>query len=107
MIRAVLLAAAVTACTANTDTGITASDLTCPPDSTLTYANFGQAFLADNCSSCHTSRDRPSLTTQAAVQSNRAAIIDVAVTSNVMPASGSMTLDERKLLGEWLTCGAP
>ncbi len=107
MIRTILLAALAIACTASTSTGITAADLTCPADSTLTYANFGAAFLSDNCLSCHTSKERPVLTTQAAVQANKATIIDVAVTSSRMPAQGSIAIEERQLLGEWLTCGAP
>jgi uncharacterized membrane protein len=107
MIRTVLLVALVAACATNPSTGITASDVTCPPDSTLTYENFGSAFLADNCLSCHTTQQRPTLATQAAVQANASAIISVAVTGAKMPANGSLAVEERQLLGEWLACGAP
>jgi uncharacterized membrane protein len=108
MIRTVLLAASVLACTSSSSsTGITAADLSCPSDSTLSYANFGSAFLTDHCLSCHASGQQPSLATQAAVQAVRATIISVAVTSSAMPPGGSVSVDERELLGEWLTCGAP
>ena len=106
MIRAVLFAAAAAACTSSSSTGIAASDLECPDDSTLTYTSFGESFLADNCLSCHASR-QPLLTTQAAVKANATAIIGAAVTSTVMPQNGSLSTEERELLGEWLTCGAP
>jgi len=38
-----------------------------------------------------------------------AAVTDGPLTSvkDAMPAGGGMTLDERRLLGEWLVCGAP
>ena len=45
--------------------------------------------------------------TQAAVKAESSQILDAAVYTDAMPGSGSMTLDERKLLGEWLVCGAP
>lgn len=105
MIRAVL-AALTAACAADTSTGIAASEVTCPSGSTLTYENFGQAFVTEHCLSCHASQ-RPTLTTQAAVQASAATIIDAAVTSSVMPAGSSLVIDERRLLGEWLACGAP
>lgn len=106
MIRAVLFAAAVVACTSSSETEIAASDLACPDDSTLTYASFGASFMSDHCLSCHASRS-PMLTTQAAVQANATAIVRAAVTSTAMPQNGSLTVEERLSLGEWLTCGAP
>jgi len=107
MIRAVLLVAPVLAWTSSDATGIAASDLTCPSGSTLTYESFGAAVLSDNCLSCHATKQSPALTTQAAVQANRTAIISAAVTSSRMPQNGSLAIEERQLLGEWLTCGAP
>ena len=107
MIRTLLLATLVAACATNPSSGITSADVTCPPDSTVTYENFGSAFLADNCLSCHTSQQRPTLATQAAVQANATAIINAAVTSTKMPNSRSMAVEERQMLGEWLACGAP
>jgi len=108
MIRTVLFAALVTACTASSpSSGIAASDVTCPPDSTLTYESFGSTFIADNCLSCHTSKEKPNLTTHAAVQGNKGRIMSVAVTGTKMPENGSLAVEERQLLGEWLACGAP
>jgi uncharacterized membrane protein len=48
----------------------------------------------------------PRLMTQAEVKAQATSILDAAVYTDAMPAGGSMTLDERKLLGEWLPCGA-
>jgi len=107
MIRAILFAASVLACTSSSSTGISASDLSCPSDSTLTYASFGSELLSDHCLSCHASKQTPSLATQAAVKTYKSTIISVAVTSSAMPPDGSITIEERELLGEWLTCGAP
>lgn len=102
-----MIAMAAAGCTASSSTGISASDVVCPTGSTLTYENFGSAFLTDNCLSCHTSKERPVLTTQATVQANRSAMISAAVTSARMPAEGDLTVEERQTLGEWLACGAP
>lgn len=87
--------------------GITASEVSCPPDSTLTYENFGKSFFADNCLSCHTSKDRPTLTSAAKIVANKQSIISAAVLSTKMPERASLSTDERALLGEWLSCGAP
>ncbi|HEU4730012.1 MAG TPA: cytochrome c [Kofleriaceae bacterium] len=107
MIRTLLFTVLVTACASSPSSGIAASEITCPPDSTLTYENFGSTLIADNCLACHAAKQRPTLATQAAVQANKAAIINVAVTGTKMPSNGSMSIDERQMLGEWLACGAP
>ncbi len=89
-----------------------ATGAVCPSNSTLTYANFGEAFFADNCLSCHTSRQRPTLTTQAAIQANidyidRLAAAGPNSVNTTMPQQGSVSVEQRTLLGEWLACGAP
>jgi uncharacterized membrane protein len=86
-------------------TGITEADLTC--DTSLSYANFGQAFISTNCSSCHAGKDNPNLSTVSAVKSNSSKILDQAVYTTAMPDGSDLSNDERMLLGEWLTCGAP
>lgn len=96
----------LTAACGATSTGLTSADVTCGSDSSLTYANFGESFISDNCLSCHNTQ-RPVLTTQAAVASNANAILQEAVYTDSMPDGGSLTTDERQLLGEWLSCGAP
>jgi uncharacterized membrane protein len=93
----------VAACTDNA-TGIVESDIAC--DSTLTYANFGQAFITTNCLDCHGGKESPNLSTQSSVQTNTTRILDEAVYSSTMPATGTLTNDERIMLGQWLECGA-
>ena len=108
MKRFIFVLGALSACTSGSSpSGITQQSLTCPPDSTLTYDNFGESFIADNCLSCHTKNDQPHLTSVDAVRSHAAKIISAAVTSTSMPRGSNMTDDERSMLGEWLTCGAP
>ena len=106
MPRRLLLALLLSACTAgSSSTGI--ENVTCPPDSTLTYANFGQALISSSCLSCHTNRQRPKLDTQAGIQANTGSIIELAVYTDAMPQSGDLPLAQRMQLGEWLACGAP
>lgn len=93
------------ACTSSESTGI--SEVSCPTDSTLTYENFGAAFFADNCSSCHASKENPILTTQAQIKAQASRILDEAVYTTSMPEDADLGVDERALLGEWLACGAP
>lgn len=93
------------ACTTGSSTGITSESLTCDPS--LTYANFGSDFFTTNCLSCHATKERPQLTTQSAIQTNKAAILQQAVYTTAMPQDADLTTDERKLLGAWLACGAP
>lgn len=110
LVRFAMLAAIVsaTACVGASSTGL--DPITCPPaGTTLTYANFGDEMIANKCTSesgCH-SRQRPIMLTQTAIQQNSSSIMENAVYTDAMPKSGSMTLDERKQLGEWLACGAP
>ena len=97
-----------TACATNAaPSGITTSDVTCPPDSTLTYANFGEVFIADNCLSCHPTKARPDLSQLTVIQNNPQSLMKVAVTGTSMPKGSSMAIEDRQLLGEWLACGAP
>ena len=93
------------ACTSGaTSTGI--EQLSCSPDSTLTYANFGQQVIETQCMSCHDT-ESPALGTLAQIRSHAGQIMDQAVYTNAMPEDGAMTIEERRLLGEWLACGAP
>lgn len=114
-LAAVLLAAALggtlgaSGCTSNEGK---ATGSTCPPASTLTYQSFGQAFMDANCTSCHAGKERPSLTTQAQIKANLAAIDKTSAagpnaTNTVMPEDGDVSDADRTKLGEWLACGAP
>lgn len=91
-----------------------ATGSSCPENSTLTYANFGQAFIQSNCLSCHGSAgpEDPSLATLEQVQSHiddidRAAAAGPNATNTFMPEGASVSTPERRMLGEWLACGAP
>jgi len=100
-----IIVVAASACTSAQSTGITEASLTC--DSSLTYANFGEAFISTNCGECHAGKESPNLSTQAAVKSNSARILQEAVYTTAMPQNADISNDERTLLGQWLTCGAP
>src|SRR5882724_11102626 len=81
----------------------TATGSTCPTDSTLTYENFGQAFIASNCLSCHTNREQPTLSTQASIVANREEIDLVAAAgpnaiNTQMPEGGSVSTADRQKL---------
>jgi mono/diheme cytochrome c family protein len=101
----------LSACSSTPANGI-ATGSTCPQNSALTYENFGKSFIDTNCLACHASRERPTLTTQAAVQASRDAIDRAAAagpngTNTAMPQDHDVSVDQRTQLGEWLACGAP
>lgn len=100
MLKLLVLFAALSGCKTVRDTGITA---TC--DTTLTYANFGEAFISDNCLDCHASKERPTLSTQAEVQQNASKILDEAVYTTSMPDDADLSDADRQQLGNWLACG--
>ncbi len=108
MIRVAMMSCILAACAGgDTSTGIDTSALSCPPESTLTYEDFGQPMMADNCLSCHAGKERPRLDSVEQIRANTNAIMLEAVETTNMPDSSSMVLEERQLLGEWLACGAP
>ena len=107
-----LLAAAVLAACGNGPGDSTGS--TCPTDSTLTYANFGQAFMRDHCLACHASNgpESPKFDTLAQVQASkgdidRSAAAGPNAVNTYMPDGSSVAEADRRKLGEWLACGAP
>jgi len=95
----------------------------CPPDSTLTYENFGQPFMEAYCTRCHSSEltgeDRmgaPSFHDFDTVFGCRAvsdhidetAAAGPAAVNQSMPPNGDRpSLEERHDLGEWIACGLP
>jgi hypothetical protein len=90
------------------------SGSTCPTDSTLTYATFGQPFVAKYCLSCHRAGgpQTPTLSTLDQIRSNkdvidRSAAAGPNAVNTYMPDGGSVPEAERRQLGEWLACGAP
>ena len=87
---------------------------TCPTDSTLTYTNFGQAFMQSHCLSCHRAGgpESPTLSTLEQVKSHsdvidRSAAAGPNAVNTYMPEGASVPEAERRQLGEWLACGAP
>jgi cytochrome c5 len=96
---------------------------TCPTGSTLTFANFGQTFMTNYCTRCHSSElsgaarngapkfhDYETLSGVKSVSDHidQTSASGPAATNNAMPPSGPFpTDDERKKLGEWIACGAP
>lgn len=104
--RSVFLVALIAGCSSQaSSTGI--DTVACPTASNLTYANFGAAFIHDNCGECHEGKESPSLKTQAQVAKNSSKILDETVYTDAMPEDGNLTIEERRMLGEWLACGAP
>ena len=86
----------------------------CPSGSTLTYENFGQAFMQSNCLACH-AKTGPESPKFDSVEQIRAAAGDIDksaaagpnAVNTFMPDGSSVAEAERRKLGEWLACGAP
>jgi len=101
----------------------TPSGAECSDDSTLTWDTFGQKFLADYCTRCHSSElsgaqrqgapnDHNFDTVQAVraeiEHTDESAAAGPDAVNTAMPIGGpTPTEDEREKLGEWLACGAP
>lgn len=99
------------------------TEAVCPPDSTLTYAGFGEPFMTSYCVRCHSSTlmgpDRQGapllhdFNTLYGVlpfisHIDETAASGPAATNTSMPnGDPTPSLDERTMLGEWLACGAP
>ncbi len=82
MFKRLLLSCVFGACNGASSTGI--ADVSCPPDSTLTYQSHGETFVAEHCLSCHDSTG-PTLTSQSDIQRNAPTILEAAVYTNAMP----------------------
>jgi len=87
---------------------------TCPTTQTLTYANFGQAFIQTHCLACHSANgpESPKLDTLVQVRAaagdiDKSAAAGPNGVNTYMPDGGSVDEAERRKLGEWLACGAP
>ncbi len=94
-----------------------ARDAVCKSEAALTYDNFAGPFLLDWCTGCHSSVLSEGERQEAPVQINFDTLEDIrkhqprimerAVHLQNMPPVGGPTAEERRLLGEWLECGAP
>ncbi len=90
----------------------------CPEGSVLDWENFGAPFLQNWCTGCHSADvagparyGAPvgiDLETPASARHHAARIWARAADGNeTMPPAGGPGAEERRLLGEWLACGAP
>ena len=94
----------------------------CPPDSHLTWENFGEPFLLTWCTSCHSSHlsgeGDPNERQNAPLGSDfdtyahyldwAEDVDDRAGGNNTsMPPAGGPTEAERVMLSEWIACGSP
>jgi hypothetical protein len=95
----------------------------CPPNSTLTYNNFGKPFMESYCTKCHDSEkvgemregapsfhDFDTLNGIKAVSNHidETAASGPAATNTGMPENNPKpSLEERQALGEWIACGMP
>src|SRR3954467_9767781 len=86
---------------------------TCPTDSTLTYASFGQAFMQEHCLACHSASgpESPKLDTLAQIRAasgdiDKSAAAGPNAVNTYMPEGSSVAEADRRKLGEWLACGA-
>ena len=86
--------------------------------SVLSYQNFGALFIANWCRGCHSSGLPADMRQAAPPNSNFDTLAEVQQWSDgilslaggdpaTMPPAGGPSADERALLVEWMTCGAP
>jgi hypothetical protein len=94
------------------------TSLTCPKGTSLTYENFGEAFMLAYCTACHSAHlagsdrngapDGQDFDTANAVKVWRAAILaDTAGATPKMPPADNVSPADAASLSEWLNCGAP
>ncbi len=98
------------ACGGGSDTG---SASLCDDAPVVTWDNFGDGFVTENCQPCHasTSEDRNGAPTGVVFDTREEtlaqadAILAVATgPAPTMPPQGGVTDDDRTLLSYWLTC---
>ena len=80
-----------------------ATGSTCPTGSTLTYANFGQAFMQEHCLACHSARgpESPKFDSIAEIRAessdiDRSAAAGPNAVNTYMPEGGSVPEAERR-----------
>lgn len=103
-----------------------ASQTACPDDSTLTYETFGQNFFETYCVLCHSTENDGAIERNGAPEDvnfnsvelvrplarriDFMAVIGPGREARLMPPRPDdlrPSDDERRMLGEWLSCGAP
>ena len=112
MRRLILLSALLVACS-DGDPKETADTGLCADAPVVTYANFGEGFMTENCQPCHasTTLDRNgapedvSFDTLDDVLGHADRILARSAGDDAqMPPSGGVSADDRYLLSLWLTC---
>ncbi len=99
-----------------------ASGADCPDGSSLTYATFGQKFMADYCLRCHSSEVEGAARMKAPADHNFDSLAEIELyaehidqmaaagpdntNATMPPIEPKPTEEEREKLGEWLACGA-
>ena len=93
-------------------------DFPCPPEgTTLSYENFGRAFIDSNCNTCHA---REASIRHGAPESfqfdtlddihqraDRIFVRGAATNTSMPPGPSDPSPEDRDKLAEWLACGAP
>ena len=96
---------------------------TCPPESTLTYENFGRPFMQSYCLRCHSSsltggarKFAPASHNFDTAQDVKQHRVDIDARAGAGPAGVRESMppdgpkpseEERRKLAQWLACGAP
>jgi uncharacterized membrane protein len=117
MHKALTLAAAIALAVSGCDV-LELADEPCPPTgTTITYANFGKAFFAENCNWCHSQevgdrRGAPegyAFDTLEEIRNHKERIFARAAGPNdsMPPGPDDPPRENRDKLAEWLACGAP
>lgn len=90
----------------------------CPKGTKITYANFGAIFIGNYCTSCHASEltgaERYGAPTGSDFETYKLLAVHLAGVKSkagsgktAMPPGDQVPAEERKLLDEWIDCGAP
>ena len=82
----------------------------------LTYQTFGEPFMTDWCTGCHSAELPLNMRQDAPIDINfdtlaevraQALAISLAVGQDTMPPEGGPSDEERAMLVQWIACGAP
>lgn len=90
------------------DQGGAPTGAVCPLEETLTWEDFGRDFMESYCVRCHRGFGELDAVRRQASAIDSAAGAGPKANNTWMPEDGTApSLEERQLLAEWLSCGAP